>query len=233
MPQVTIGNLAVELNRKDIKNLHISVLPPDGRVRVSAPLKLTETAIRTAVVHRLPWIKKQQRTFANQRRESDREFVSGETHYLWGKRYRLEIIERNGRHEIKPGGNKLRMYVQPGTTIEKRSELLNRYYRQEVKQKLPQLVVHWHEELNVIPSSWLVRKMRTKWGSCNQEQKRIVLNSELAKKPIECLEFVVLHEIAHLLERHHNDRFLAILDKHMPHWPEIKTTLNKIPVHYY
>ncbi|WP_417511359.1 M48 family metallopeptidase [Methylophaga sp.] len=232
MSEVTIGNLAIELNRKDIKNLHISVLPPDGRVRVSAPLKLTETAIRTAVVHRLPWIKKQQRSFANQLRESAREFVSGETHYLWGKRYRLEVIERFGKHEIKPSGNRLRMYVHTGTTLEKRTELLNSYYRQEVKLKLPVLVDLWGQILGVRPSSFLVRKMRTKWGSCNQDQKRILINSELAKKPSECLEFVVLHEIAHLLERHHNDRFVAILDKNMPQWPELKALLNKLPVHY-
>lgn len=232
MPEVTIANLAIELNRKDIKNLHISVLPPDGRVRVSAPLKLSETAIRTAIVHRLPWIKKQQRSFANQRRESEREYVSGETHYLWGKRYRLEVIQRHGRHEIKTGGNKLRMYVQPGTQPSKRAELINTYYRQQVKQKLPALVKHWQQILKVEPSYWLVRKMRTKWGSCNEDQKRILLNSELAKKPVECLEFVVLHEIAHLLERHHNERFQAILDKNMPQWPEIKNLLNQLPTQY-
>ncbi|BDZ74888.1 metal-dependent hydrolase [Methylophaga marina] len=232
MPEVTIGSLDVELNRKDIKNLHISVLPPDGRVRVSAPLKLTETAIRTAVVHRLPWIKRQQHNFANQLRESAREFVSGETHYLWGKRYRLEVIERFGKHEIKLSGNRLRMYVRNGTTLEKRTELLNSYYRQEVKLKLPMLLELWGQNLGVRPSSYLVRKMRTKWGSCNQNQKRILINSELAKKPSDCLEFVVLHEIAHLLERHHNDRFVALLDKNMPQWPEVKALLNKLPVHF-
>ncbi|WP_339778699.1 SprT family zinc-dependent metalloprotease [uncultured Methylophaga sp.] len=230
MPQVTIGNLAVELNRKDIKNLHVSVLPPDGRVRVSAPLELTDIAIRTAVVHRLPWIKKQQRSFAAQRRETSRQMVSGESHFLWGRRYRLEVIEQVGKHEIVLSGAKLKMFITPGTNEKVRLALLNRYYRREVKIALPALIEKWQETLGTKPVISLVRKMRTKWGSCNIDSHRIVINSELAKKPTECLDFIVLHEMVHLLERHHNERFKALMTQHMPNWEEHRAVLNNLPI---
>lgn len=232
MPQVSIGNLDVELNRKDIKNLHISVLPPDGRVRVSAPLKLSEIAVRAAVVHRLAWIKKKQREFTDQRREPTRQFISGETHYLWGRRYRLEVIERSGKHEIKPRGNKLRMYVQAGCSDETKKDLLNAYYRQEIKAALPELINKWKGAMNTPSVTTLVRKMRTKWGSCNIEARRIIINSDLAKKPPECLDFIVLHEMIHLLERHHTERFKNLMTKFMPSWEDNKILLNTLPVDY-
>jgi predicted metal-dependent hydrolase len=223
----------MQLNRKPIKNLHISVLPPDGKVRVSAPEHMTDIAIRMAVVSRIPWIRKQQADFASQPRQSDREMVSGECHYLWGRRYRLDIIERVGRHEISvSGGNKLKLYVQPDTTIENRMLVLNEFYRRQLKGRIELLLTQWQSRIGVEVASWGVKKMKTKWGSCSAESKRIWLNLELAKKHPDCLEYILVHELVHLLERKHNDRFRSFMDHFMPNWRERRDLLNRSPLSY-
>ncbi|TPE46975.1 M48 family metallopeptidase [Maribrevibacterium harenarium] len=230
MPKVEIGSIAMQLNRKAIKNLHISVLPPDGRVRVSAPEAMTETAIRMAVISRIPWIKKQQSDFANQPRQSDREMVSGECHYLWGRRYRLNLIERSGKHEIKLGRGRLHLYVNPATRLENKALVLNSYYRDALKARIAELLPVWEEKIGVTASDWGVKKMKTKWGSCNAQAKRIWLNLELAKKPPECLEYILVHELVHLLERNHNEQFKAHMDRLLPDWRERRTLLNRMPL---
>jgi predicted metal-dependent hydrolase len=230
MPMVQIGSLSLQLNRKSIKNLHISVLPPDGRVRVSAPENMTETAIRMAVVSRIPWIKKQQREFANQPRQSGREMVSGECHYLWGKRHRLNVMERAGRHEVKISGGKIHLFVNPGTSVEKKLSVLTEFYRAQLKVHIEKLINHWQKQVDVEVAEWSVKKMKTKWGSCNISAKRIWLNLELAKKPLECVEYILVHELVHLLERHHNERFQVYMDKFMPNWRERRNLLNNMPL---
>ena len=230
MPKVEIGSIAMQLNRKAIKNLHISVLPPDGRVRVSAPESMTETAIRMAVISRIPWIKKQQSDFAKQPRQSDREMVSGECHYLWGRRYRLNLIERSGKHEIKLGRGRLHLYVNPATTLENKALVLSSYYRDELKARIAELLPIWEDKIGVIAADWGVKKMKTKWGSCNIQAKRIWLNLELAKKPPECLEYILVHELVHLLERNHNERFKGYMDKLLPDWRERRDLLNRMPL---
>jgi predicted metal-dependent hydrolase len=230
MPQMQIGSLFLQLNRKAIKNLHISVLPPDGRIRVSAPQQMTDTAIRMAVVSRIPWIKKQQRDFAAQPRQSDREMVSGECHYFWGKRHRLNLIERIGRHEVKISGGKIHLFVNPGTTIENRALVLSEFYRTELKKQVEKLIPEWQQRMAVKVTGWSVKKMKTKWGSCNVGAKRIWLNLELAKKPPECLEYILVHELVHLLERKHNERFREYMDKFMANWRERRDLLNKLPL---
>ncbi|MCQ8105306.1 M48 family metallopeptidase [Methylomonas sp. SURF-2] len=230
MPQVKIGSLSLQLNRKAIKNLHISVLPPDGRIRVSAPEKMTDTAIRMAVVSRIPWIKKQQRDFAAQPRQSDREMVSGECHYFWGKRHRLNLVERVGRHEVKVSGGKIHLFVNPGTSVENRALVLSEFYRTQLKTQIEKLMPYWRQRMAVELAGWSVKKMKTKWGSCNIDAKRIWLNLELAKKPAECLEYILVHELVHLLERKHNERFRAHMDKFMPNWRERRDILNKLPL---
>ncbi|AKH63410.1 MULTISPECIES: M48 family metallopeptidase [Photorhabdus] len=231
MPTMQIGPFNLQLNRKAIKNLHISVLPPDGRVRVSAPEHMTETAIRMAVISRIPWIKKQQRHFLNQPRQSEREMVSGESHYLWGRRYRLSVQERIGRHEINmAGNNKMLMYVNPGTTLEKKTLVLSEFYRQEIKIRIEKLLTQWVSRVGVPLPNWGVKKMKTKWGTCNTETKRIWLNLELAKKPPECLEYILVHELVHLLERHHNDHFRAHMNRLIPNWREHRDLLNNMPL---
>jgi predicted metal-dependent hydrolase len=230
MPKVEIGSITMQLNRKAIKNLHISVLPPDGRVRVSAPESMTETAIRMAVISRIPWIKKQQSDFAKQPRQSDREMVSGECHYLWGRRYRLNLIERSAKHEIKLGRGRLHLYVNPATTLENKALVLSSYYRDALKARIAELFPIWEDKIGVIAADWGVKKMKTKWGSCNTQAKRIWLNLELAKKPPECLEYILVHELVHLLERNHNERFKGYMDKLLPDWRERRDLLNRMPL---
>jgi predicted metal-dependent hydrolase len=232
MPQMQIGSLSLQLNRKAIKNLHISVLPPDGRIRVAAPEQMTDTAIRMAVISRIPWIKKQQRDFAAQPRQSDREMVSGECHYFWGKRHRLNVIEQVGRHEVKVSGGKIHLFVNPGTSIQNRALVLSEFYRAQLKAQVEKLIPEWQQRIavEVEVADWHVKKMKTKWGSCNVGAKRIWLNLELAKKPLECLEYILVHELVHLLERKHNERFLSHMDKFMPNWRERRDLLNQLPL---
>jgi predicted metal-dependent hydrolase len=230
MAMIEIGSIAIQLNRKTIRNLHISVLPPDGRVRVSAPESMTDTAIRMAVISRIPWIKKQQSDFAKQPRQSNREMVSGECHYLWGRRYRLNVIERAGKHEIKLGRGRLHLYVNTTATAEKMALVLNSYYREVLKARITELLPVWERKIGVTAADWGVKKMKTKWGSCNTQAKRIWLNLELAKKPPECLEYILVHELVHLLERHHNERFKVYMDKFLPNWRERKDLLNQMPL---
>jgi hypothetical protein len=230
MPQMQIGSLSLQLNRKAIKNLHISVLPPDGRIRVAAPEQMTDTAIRMAVISRIPWIKKQQRDFAAQPRQSDREMVSGECHYFWGKRHRLNLVERVGRHEVKVSGGKIHLFVNPGTSIQNRALVLSEFYRAQLKAQVEKLIPEWQQRIAVEVADWHVKKMKTKWGSCNVGAKRIWFNLELAKKPPECLEYILVHELIHLLERKHNERFRAHMDKFMPNWRERRDLLNTLPL---
>ena len=233
MPEMQIGHLTFQLNRKAIKNLHISVLPPDGLVRISAPEKMTETAIRMAVISRIPWIKKQQESFQNQPRQSDREMVTGECHYLWGRRCRLVFNEYQGKQSVKKQGrSKLVLTVKPDTSVEKKAELLSRFYRTELQLNVEKLFSKWTPILGVEPSHWQIRKMKTKWGSCNTTTHSINLNLELAKKPPECLEYILVHELIHLLERHHNERFKSLMDQYLPDWRERRNLLNSLPLAY-
>ena len=232
--QLTIGSLDIQLQRKTIKHLHISVMPPDGQIRVAAPESMTETAIRMAVIHRIPWIRKQQANFAKQVRQSTREMISGETHYLWGRRYRLEVIEldtiQNIAHSVKLKGGKLILTISTGTSTADKLKILNEYYRTRLKARAPDLIHKWSEQIDVTASGWQVQKMKTKWGSCNIEEGRILLNLELAKKPLPCLEYIIVHELLHFKERQHNDRFKALLDTHMPDWRSRRDLLNRMPL---
>jgi len=222
-----IGSIDFELLRKPIKNLHISVMPPHGEVRVSAPEQMTDTAIRMAVIKRIPWIKKQKADFKGQARQTAREMVSGETHYLWGKRYRLEVIQRHGKHEIKVcGKSKLQLFISPQTTLENKLKVLDKFYRDEIKTVLPPLLEKWQKQLDVSVADIRIQKMKTKWGSCAIQNRRILLNPELAKKPIECLEYLLVHEMIHFFERKHNKRFESLLDLNIPNWREHKSLLS-------
>ncbi|MEQ3632300.1 SprT family zinc-dependent metalloprotease [Thalassolituus sp.] len=230
MPMLKVGDLSMDVYRKDIKNLHISVMPPEGRVRLSVPEKMTDTALRMAVISRIPWIRKQQKSFTDQPRQSKREMVSGESHYLWGRHYRLEIIETTGKHGVSIGGRKLRMTINPATTQDNRIKLLNEFYRSLLKERLEEISPDWIKEIGVAPSCISVKRMKTKWGSCNTSSKRILLNLDLARKAPECLEFILVHELIHLHERHHNERFKALMNKYLPDWRERRSLLNSSPL---
>ena len=228
-----IRDIPVQVVRKPIKNLHLGVYPPEGHVRVAAPSSMTDDAIRLAIISRLTWIRKHQAAFQAQPRQSLREMVSGETHYVFGRKYRLEVIERNGRHEVcRKGNQKLQLYVKPGTSPKKRQLVLQEWYRSELKNRIPALLERWQPIIGHEVSSWGIKRMKTKWGSCNIEQRRIWLNLELAKKPVECLEYVLVHELVHLLERHHNEHFKLFMDKFLPNWRYSREVLQEEPLAY-
>ena len=231
MKQLEIGNLSVEIVKKDIKNLHLAVYPPHGRVRLAAPEGVNDEALRLFTISRLPWIRKQQRRFASQQREPERNYVQRESHYFFGKRYLLRIFETDkaARVEVK---NKtyLDLYLKPGGSKEQRRRLLNSWYRTQLKAQIPEILARWEKKIGVQVEDWDVKQMKTKWGTCNIQKKKILLNLELAKKPLPCLEYIIVHELVHLLERLHNERFLAYLDKFMPRWKHHREELNKLPV---
>jgi predicted metal-dependent hydrolase len=228
---LVIGGLNVEVIRKDIKNLHISVMPPNGRVRVAIPAHVNDDRVRGAVVSKLAWIKKQQSDFEKQPRQSEREMVSGESHYFFGRRYRLEVVEVTGKSNLAIKGNSTLLLSTPAdTSKEKRLKLLDEWYREQIKERLPALLTKWQAVVGVEAHHCGIRKMKTKWGSCNTSDKRIWLNLKLAKKPPECLEYILVHELVHLLERHHNRRFKAFMDEFMPNWSLHRDTLNSTPL---
>lgn len=230
---VRIGEFDVELNRKNIKNIHLSVLPPNGKIRLSIPSNTSDQKIRLAIVNKLAWIKKQRADFATQERQSIREMVNGECHYLWGKKYRLKLNKTNGKYTVNAKGNrKLELAIAAHTSADNKLKLLNRFYRDEMQRVIEKLVPQWEKKLGVNVGSVNIKKMKTKWGSCNIQAKRIWLNLELAKKPYECMEFILVHELVHLLERHHNNRFRSIMDQHLPNWRERRDLLNSLPLAY-
>jgi len=229
--QIEVSGLAIQIVRKAIKNLHLGVYPPNGRVRVAVPFRVTDDAVRLAVIGKLGWIQRQRRRFAAQPRESARELVSGESHYFLGRRYRLRVVEKAGAAGVVLSNRtRMELHVQPGATAQHRDRVLQAWYRQQLKRMIPPLLEKWQPILAVEAAEWGIKKMKTKWGVCNVEARRIWLNLELAKKPPQCLEFVLVHELAHLIERLHNDRFLAVMDKHLPPWRQRRDELNSLPL---
>jgi len=223
--------LSIDVVRKDIKNMHLAVYPPNGRVRVAAPLRIDDEAVRLFAISRLGWIKRQQRKFANQGRQSPRQYKERESHYFQGKRFLLRVIE----HEAPPKvviktKTYIDLYVRPDTTTEQKETIVNEWYRAELKKLIPSLIEKWSTQIGVTVNDWQVKQMKTKWGTCNIEKQRIWVNLELAKKPIPCLEYLIVHELVHLIERHHNDRFLSLMEKYMPRWKFYKEELNRLPV---
>lgn len=231
MHQITVNNIVVDVHRKDIKNLHLGVYPPDGRVRVAAPLNIDDDAVRLFVISKLGWIKKQQKVLQEQPRQSKRDYVSGESHYFLGERYLLNVVYRKGRPELSiRNKTHLDMFVREGSDYEYRKRVMTEWYRSELKALAEPLVEKWKTEIDVPLSHWGIRLMKTKWGSCNVERRRILLNLELAKKPQRSLEFIIVHELVHLLERRHNARFVALMDKFMPQWRLYRDELNAYPL---
>jgi predicted metal-dependent hydrolase len=229
--EIVVGGIYVQIVRKDIKNLHLGVHPPEGHVRVAVPMHVTDERIRLAIIDKLSWIKKQQAEFLAQPRQSAREMVTGECHYFFGKSYRLEVVEQVGKHKVEQvSGNKILLTVSENTSTESRLKLMNEWYREQLKQVIPKLIDQWQTKIGVVADDWGVKKMKTKWGSCNIEAKRIWLNLDLAKKPPECLEYIIVHELVHLLERNHNSRFIAYMDEFMPKWRLNREALNKSPL---
>lgn len=229
--RLTVGGIAVEVVRKDIKNLHLGVYPPDGHVRIAAPLHIRDESVRLAVIDKLGWIKRQRAQFAAQARQSPREMVNGESHWFMGRRLRLRVHERHAVPGVELRGvATLHLFVRPGANAAQREAVLLNWYRQQLRERIPALLNRWQSRLGVQVSTWGIKKMKTKWGSCNSKERRIWVNLELAKKPERCLEYIVVHELAHLQYRHHDEKFTAILDRHLPDWQRTRRELNAAPL---
>lgn len=230
MKQIKLGNITVDVVQKDIKNLHLSVYPPTGTVRIAAPLRMSMDVIRIYAISKLSWIKKQQIKLIGQQRETPRDYISRESHYFLEKRYLLKIIEVIAVPKVELDHNKIVLYVRPGADKNKRQEVLENWYREKLREIAQVQIKKWQKTMKVSINELAIRKMKTKWGTCNIDAKRIWLNLELAKKPEHCIEYIVVHELVHLLERHHNEKFIAYMNKFLPHWRHTKSELNKLPV---
>lgn len=228
--RIELGEISVDVVLKDIKNVHLSVHPPTGRVRISAPRRMSLDTIRIFAISKLDWIKQQQTKLREQERETPRDYVDRESHYVWGKRYLLAIVESEEPPFIELNHSRMLLRVRPRMDEAKRETLVEAWYRKQLKEAVPPLLARWEPLLCVKAERWFVQRMKTKWGSCNHGARTIRLNTELAKKPPECLEYIVVHELVHLLEPTHNPRFIALMDQFMPKWKFHREALNRLPL---
>jgi predicted metal-dependent hydrolase len=225
-----LGGVSIDVVRKDIKNLHLSVHPPTGRVRIAAPERASLETIRAFAVAHLAWIRRRQRKIMMQEREPPREYVDRESHFVWGERIMLQVVEVNAAPSLSQRHRALTLRVRPGATMVDRRRIMEGWYRGEVRRAAAPILTKWEERLGVVTRKTFVQRMKTKWGSCNPLTGNIHLNTDLAKKPPECLEYVVLHELAHLRERTHSGEFFALLDQGMPRWRDVRRILNDLPL---
>ena len=228
--RLDVGGIAVDVQFKDIKNVHLSVYPPTGRVRISAPARMSLDTIRVFAISKLGWIKQQQKKLKEQEREPPREYLDRESHYVWGKRYLLKVSESDEAPAIELKGNQMLLRVRPGTNEQRRQDLLEGWYREQLKEAVPALIAKWEPRMGVKVARFFVQRMKTKWGSSNPGSLSIPLNTDLAKKPRECLEYIVVHEMTHMLARHHDDQFLGLMDRYLPNWRLLRQTLNNLPL---
>ena len=229
MHKIELGNIKIDIEQKNIKNIHLSVYPPNGKVKISAPERMDLDTIRVFAISKLSWIKKQQELFKKQDRETQREYITKESHYFKGKRYLLKVTEHNAKPNVILKHRVIELYIRPNTTIEKRKQILDEWYRAELKKIVPKMIEKLEKKIGIKSNEFGIKKMRTKWGSCSTEAKRIWVNLELAKKPTECLEYIIVHELVHLLERSHNKKFVKFMDEFMPKWRFYRDELNRLP----
>jgi hypothetical protein len=228
--QIQLGEITADIVFKDIKNIHLSVYPPTGKVRISAPLRMDIDKIRIFAISKLGWIKQQQKKLLEQERETPREYLDRESHYVWGKRYLLEVLEVDEAPSVELKHRKMILRVRPGADEKKKQEVIDAWYREQLRKAALPLIAKWEKLMGVKVERLLIRRMKTKWGSCNPKARNILINTELAKKPSECLEYILVHELAHLLEPTHNARFIILMDKFMPKWQFYRDKLNQLPV---
>jgi predicted metal-dependent hydrolase len=231
--QLQLGDISIDVIKKDIKNVHLSVHPPTGRVRISAPRRLSLETIRVFAISKLGWIKQQQSKFIAQDRETPREYLDRESHYVWGSRYLLQLAENDGIPHVELSHKKIILHIRPGASTIKTQRILDSWYRDLLKESAPLLLAKWEQNIGVSAQRVFFQKMKTKWGSCNPTSRSIRLNSELAKKPPKCLEYIIVHELVHLIERHHNDRFKSLMDQFLPQWRSYRDELNRFPLSHH
>lgn len=228
---ITVSDITAEVEWKDIKNVHLTIYPPDARVHVSAPMKMTEEAVRLFLITKLPWIKQRVSQVLGQNRQTPREYVSGENHYYKGHRYRLKVLYHNAPPRVEIQGNEyIVLFVREGAIEERRAEILRKWYRAEFKALLPDMISKWEDVLGVKANKWEVKQMKTLWGSCNHRTRNIIFNLELIKKPISCIEYIVVHELLHIKVRLHNEEYTRLLNRYFPNWLQLKDELNEFIV---
>lgn len=230
--QIELGGIVLDVVKKDIQNVHLSVYPPSGKVRISAPLRMNTDTIRVFAISKLGWIRQQQQKLQAQERETPREYLDRESHYVWGRRYLLKVVEADAAPSVQIQHGTLLLRVRPGADEATREAVVAGWYRQLLKRAVPPLIEAWEPLLSVTVKGFFVQQMKTRWGSCNPDARTIRLNTELAKKPRECLEYIVVHEMIHLLESTHNARFTDLLNRFMPQWQHYRSILNRLPVRH-
>jgi predicted metal-dependent hydrolase len=228
--RVRFGEIEAEVVLKDIKNIHLSVHPPTGRVRIAAPTRMNLDTIRVFAISKVPWIRQQQRKFREQQREPLREYLDRESHYVWGLRYLLKLVETDGRPSVELSHTQLILKTRPRSDPTKKQTLLDAWYREQLRAAALPLIAKWERLMRVKVQRVFVQRMKTKWGSCNRKNGTIRFNTDLAKKPRACLEYIVVHEMTHLLERTHNQRFIALMHQFLPKWQASREVLNSLPV---
>lgn len=233
MKEIIISNLNIEVEKKSIKNMYIKVLPPDGKVVITVPKTVNDDIIRMFVISKINWIKNQKEKFENQSRQTKRQYITGESYYLWGRRYRLDVQYVKSRNNIILVGEKIILEIKKESTIEQREKVLNEWYRQQLKEKIPIVLKKCENIVGIKASDCRIKNMKTKWGTCNIEKGRIWINLQLVKKIPRCLEYVIIHELVHLLERHHNERFYRFMDLYYPDWRVTKDILNQQMLDYF
>lgn len=225
-----IGEIPISVTFKSVKNVHLSVHPPDGHVTLVAPSSTRLDVARAYAISKLGWIRNQQQQFLNQARETPRQLIDRESHYLWGRRYLLRVVYENAKPSITLDHKRITLSVRPGSDLTKRAEILHEWHKSLLHNVVPKMIQKWEPQLGVEVSDYFLQRMKTKWGSCNPQAKHIRLNTELVKKPKDLLEYVIVHELTHLIEPNHSDRFVAILDRHYPTWREARNELNELPL---
>ncbi len=230
--QILLGEIALDVVKKDIKNIHLSVYPPTGAVRIVAPLRMNLDTIRVFAISKLGWIKKQRQKLQEQERETPREYLDRESHYYQGKRYLLKVVEKDSVPSVELKHSTMILFVRPGADDAKKQFILEQWYRQQLTEVMQPIIRKWEKKLGVTVEQFNVRKMKTKWGTCSPSQKAIRINLELAKKPPACLEYIVVHEMIHLLEPTHKNRFIALMNQFMPKWRFHRDELNRLPVRH-
>ncbi|ESS13219.1 SprT-like family protein [Betaproteobacteria bacterium MOLA814] len=227
---IQLGEISITVTRKDIKNVHLTVHPPDGRVTLAAPTNTRLEVARAYAISKLIWIREQQRKLECQARETPRQFVERESHHVWGRRYLMKVNYQDVKPTVVISNKRITLIVRPGSSAEKRAEVMHEWHKSLLHEVVPPLIQRWERKLKVSVSGYYLQRMKTKWGSCNNAAGNIRLNTELAKKPKDLLEYVIVHEMAHLIEPTHSDRFIAILEEHYPSWREARAELNELPL---
>ena len=230
--RIQLGEIAVDVVKKDIKNVHLSVYPPAGKVRISAPLRMELDTIRVFAIAKLGWIRQQQKKMRAQEREPPREYLDRESHYVWGKRYLLKLVQKDAAPQVELKHNQILLQTRPATAEERKQSILDEWYRSQLRAAAPPVIAKWEPLMGVKVERFFVQRMKTKWGSCSPGAASIRLNTDLAKKPRECLEYILVHEMTHLLEPTHNSRFVALMDRFLPQWREYRDALNRLPVRH-